>query len=66
MGQFQGKKGKRGDKKHGRNATKCARYSREHRREKNKILRITRHVRQHPHDRTAIGHIARLRDVVVG
>jgi hypothetical protein len=38
-------KQKGGNKKHGRNKVKCARYRKEGRREKNKARRIARHER---------------------
>ena len=34
------RKGKSGTRKYGRNKVKCERYRREHRREKNKIVRL--------------------------
>lgn len=50
---FQRKKGKKGSKKYGRNKIKCERYSREKRREKNKIRKIRKHLRTHPRNKVA-------------
>ena len=38
------------NKKYGRNKAKCARYAANHKRERNKVRRIRRHLKQHPND----------------
>lgn len=42
------------NRKIGRNAAKCARYSAEGRREKNKARKILRHLKRHPNDMNAV------------
>ena len=47
------KKTKKG-RKVGRNSLSCQRYKLEHRREKNKLRRLTRHIKKHLADNCAI------------
>jgi hypothetical protein len=39
-------------------------YKRDHIREKNKILKIQRHLKDHPNDQKSLSEIARLQDVI--
>ena len=39
-----------GTRKYGRNKVSCQRYKLEGRREKNKLIKIARHVKNHPND----------------
>lgn len=55
-----GKKGKNGSKKYGRYKEKCAKYLRENRRIKNKILKIARHLRKHVNDLESIKRFTEL------
>lgn len=42
------------NRKHGRNKLFCERYRREGRREKNKAIRLRKHLRRHPRDTVAM------------
>lgn len=48
-----GKKGKSGTKKYGRNEVCCRRYKESHKREKNIVKRIVKHLARHVHDKQA-------------
>ena len=61
---YQRKKGSRGVRKYGRARTKCEQYRREHKREKNKIKKILRHLRKHPNDNRSRSHIKRLENFI--
>ena len=56
MGKTTGGKAKKTKKgrKVGRNSLSCQRYKLEHRREKNKLRRLTRHIKKHLADNCAI------------
>lgn len=60
------KKGKSGTRKYGRNLNSCAEYLREHRREKNKIRKIIRHLKAHPHDEASQKVVTMLREEIFG
>ncbi len=47
------KKGKSGNKKHGRSKAWCERYRARGQREKNKLKKIRRHLKKFPGDRAA-------------
>lgn len=48
------KKGKSGNKKHGRMKKWCEAYRARHQREKNKLIRLRKHLLKHPNDQVAI------------
>lgn len=56
-----GAKKSKKQRKVGRNAASCARYKNEHRREKNKLRRLTKHLALFPNDHCATGAAGRMR-----
>jgi hypothetical protein len=54
-------KGGKKQRKFGRNARSCQRYSLENRRVKNKIKRLLKRIASHPKDKTAVTALARYR-----
>ncbi|KKN90112.1 hypothetical protein LCGC14_0232250 [marine sediment metagenome] len=55
------KKGKSGNKKHGRNKRACEAYHARGQREKNKILKIKRHLKKYPTDVAAAAKLKSLK-----
>jgi hypothetical protein len=53
-------------RKHGRNALSCTTYKNTNRREKNKIVRINRHLARHPRSEDAIAAVARCKKLIRG
>lgn len=51
---------KGGGRKIGRNKVECARYRAQGRREKNKVRRLARHIREYPQDEAARDALSRL------
>lgn len=51
------------NRKHGRNKLSCDNYRRSHRREKNKLRRLRRHLKAHSNDRMAVHCAANLEKV---
>lgn len=47
------KKGKSGNKKHGRSIKHCELYRLRRQREKNKVIKLNRHIPKHPNDNVA-------------
>lgn len=54
-------KNKKGNKKHGRNKNFCEAYRRTNRREKNKALKIKKHLAKFPDDKKALAKLAELK-----
>lgn len=52
MAKRAGGKQKSGNRKHGRNKTKCERYRACKTREKNKVRKLSKHIKRHPNDLT--------------
>lgn len=48
------KKGKSGNKKHGRSIQHCELYRLRRQKEKNKVIKLNRHIPMHPNDNVAI------------
>jgi len=53
-----------GNRKHGRNKIKCERYFREHRKEKNKIKKIAKHLKFHINDKKAQSYLNRFKNAI--
>ena len=65
MGQ-QSSKGKKGCRKAGRNKVFCANYRSTNRREKNKLLRLKKHVVRHPTDMVGAKAIDHCKKMIKG
>lgn len=55
------RRGGKKNRKHGRNKRGCERYRAEGRRERNKAVRLARHVRRQPHDTQARAALLKMR-----
>lgn len=51
-------------RKHGRSKVSCAVYRASHRRERNKLRRVNRHLLAHPGDKVAVAARTRLKMIV--
>jgi hypothetical protein len=51
---------KKGNKKHGRNEVSCKAYRASGRREKNKVLKLQRHLKVYPSDSAALNKLKEL------
>ncbi|MBI2039919.1 hypothetical protein HYT18_02505 [Candidatus Microgenomates bacterium] len=56
--------GGRKGRKIGRNKAKCERYRLSHRREKNKIRKILKHLKKHPNNTAALRRIEELKRII--
>lgn len=54
------KKKSGGQRKYGRNASKCDVYRRINRREKNKVRKLVRHIKRKPEDKCAVTALRRV------
>ena len=53
-------------RKHDRNKDFCKAYRNENKREKNKIVKIKRHMKRFPNDTAVMAHIERCRGIISG
>lgn len=58
-----GSRGKKGSRKAGRNKVKCAAYRSSGRREKNKLIKLKRHLAKHLSDKCAEYALAKLKQL---
>lgn len=57
-------RGRNGTKKYGRNKVKCEIYRREHRREKNKIRKLSKLLKRHPNNLQILKTINKLKTLI--